>query len=116
MFPQRRPRPRLGQLPRGDARQGDLPTCDRPPGIMFLLALVLQINRTRSFAPRPNSAVDILAAPEPCYFRWFNKAKMTWSPPPVFRGRLVRGFEGFGQVLLLVGEEMAVSVDGDLDA
>jgi hypothetical protein len=25
-----RPRPRLGQLPRGDARQGDLPTCDQP--------------------------------------------------------------------------------------
>src|SRR4029453_10201635 len=47
--------------------------------------------------------------------RWFNKAKMPWSPPPVFRCRLVRGFEGFGQVLLLVGEQMAVSVDGDLD-
>jgi hypothetical protein len=39
---------------------------------------------------------------------------MTWSPPPVFRCRLVRGFEGLGQVLLLVGEQMAVSVDGDL--
>jgi hypothetical protein len=25
-----RPRPRLGQLPRGDARQGELPTCDQP--------------------------------------------------------------------------------------
>lgn len=41
---------------------------------------------------------------------------MTWSPPRVFRYRLVCGFEGFGQVLLLVGEQMAVSVDGDLDA
>ncbi len=84
---------------------------------MFLLALVIQINRTRSFAPRPNPAVDILAAPGTLLLlRWFNKAKMTWSPPPVFSCRLVRGFEGFGQVLLLVGEQMAVSVDGDLDA
>jgi hypothetical protein len=61
-------RPRLGQLPRGDARQGDLPTCDRPPGGHVLLALVIQINPARAFAPRPNPAVDILAAPEPCYF------------------------------------------------
>ena len=36
---------------------------------------------------------------------------MTWSPPPVLRCRLVRGFEGFGQVLLLVGEQMAGVLD-----
>jgi hypothetical protein len=84
--------------------------------VMFLLALVIQINRTRSFARDRPSCRHPGGAGTLLLLRWFNKAKMTWSPPPVFRCRLVRGFEGFGQVLLLVGEQMAVSVDGDLDA
>jgi hypothetical protein len=63
-----RPRPRRGQLPRGDAARGTSPRATSLRGVMVLLALVIQINRTRSFAPRPNPGVDILAAPEPCYF------------------------------------------------
>jgi hypothetical protein len=72
-------------------------------GVMFLLALVIQINRkilrpaTEPGCRHPGVAGTLLL------LRWFHKAKMTWSPPPVLRCGLVRGFEGFGQVLLLVG-------------
>jgi hypothetical protein len=84
--------------------------------VMVLLALVVQINRTRSFARDRTRLWTSWRRRSLLLLRWFNKAKMTWSPARVFRCRLVRGFEGFGQVLLLVGEQMAVSVDGDLDA
>jgi hypothetical protein len=91
-------------------------TSRRATGPGWSWSFWLQINWTRSSPATEPGCRHPGGAGTVLLLRWFNKAKMTWSPPPVFRCRLVRGFEGFGQVLLLVGEQMAVSVDGDLDA
>jgi hypothetical protein len=95
-------------------------TSPRATGLRGSCSSWLSSSRSTGQDPSPRDRTQMSTSwrrPEPCYFSGgSNKAKMTWSPPPLFRCRLVRGFEGFGQVLLLVGEQMAVSVDGDLDA
>jgi hypothetical protein len=91
-----RRRPRLGQLPRGGARQGNLPTCTGRRGSC---SSWLSSSRSTGQDPSPRDPTRLSTSwrrRNLLLLRWFNKAKMTWSPPPVFRCRLVRGFEGFG--------------------